>query len=142
MHPGGPPPLAQDRTAVRQGSGAAAGKRGAGWCSLCGLVGAVGYGERGSAESVVRADLTRAELVALKEAIELSPLFEGRAKARDAIGGTLRKQRPYSAPLLIDDGTAAALVRSVIVPTDATSASIHTKLTRALDGSRSPAPTG
>ena len=93
-------------------------------------------------ESVVRVDLTRAELVALKEAIELSPLFEGRAKARDAIGGTLRKQRPYSAPLLIDDGTAAALVRSVIVPTDATSASIHTKLTRALDGSRSPAPTG
>jgi hypothetical protein len=82
--------------------------------------------------SLVKVELTRGELVALKETIELTPRFEGRAEARDAISGLLRNRRPYAAPLTLDNETVAALVRNVVVPTDLMSATIRTKLNRSL----------
>src|SRR3954469_14213276 len=39
---------------------------------------------------VVSVALTRTELVALRETIELTPVFEGRTEARDAIQSVLR----------------------------------------------------
>jgi hypothetical protein len=82
--------------------------------------------------SLVDVQLTRGELVALKETIELTPLFEGRAEARTAISGLLRHQRPYASPLSLDEATVNALVRNVVVPIDLLSAAIHTKLNSAL----------
>ena len=77
-------------------------------------------------------ELTRGELVALREAIELTPVFEGRTDARNAISGLLRKGPPFPARLYLDEGTVRVLVRRVVVPVDTTSARIHTKLSRAL----------
>ena len=82
--------------------------------------------------SVVKVELTRGEVVALKEMIELTPRFEGRAEARDAIQGLLRDHPPRSSPLTLDKETATALARSVVVPIDLLSATIHSKLNRAL----------
>jgi hypothetical protein len=81
---------------------------------------------------IVHVELTRGELVALKETIELTPLFEGRTEARNAIAGLLRDQRPRSPRLSLDEGAVRMLVRKVVVPVDPMSAAIHTKLHRAL----------
>ena len=82
---------------------------------------------------VMSVELTRTELVALKETIELSPLFEGRTEARDAIRELLRMPRP--SPLSIDDDVVDALARRVL-PIDVPSSALRAKLNRAVERSR------
>jgi hypothetical protein len=74
---------------------------------------------------VVTVALTRTELVALKETIELTPVFEGRAEARDAIREVLRASRP--SPLRIEEATLASLTRR-IVPIDVPTVALKSKL--------------
>jgi len=81
---------------------------------------------------VMSVELTRTELVALKEAIELSPVFDGRAQARDAIQDVLRERRSRPAPLCIEQSTLAALVRRII-PIDVPSAALRLKLNRTIE---------
>ncbi len=78
-------------------------------------------------------ELTRADLVALRETIELTPGFEGRVQARDAIRGVLRERRPS---LLQIDETVLAAVAERIVPIDVPTASLRSKLDRALRSAR------
>jgi hypothetical protein len=89
--------------------------------------------------SLVEVELTRGELVALKETIELTPLFKGRSDARDAIRELLRSHRPLL-PLSLDEETVTCLVRNVVVPVDLMSANIHSKLNRAIERQRPAAP--
>ena len=63
---------------------------------------------------LVSVELTRGELVALKETIELTPLFKGRSSARDAIRAA--RSRPPSTPLSLDEETVTCLARNVVVP--------------------------
>ena len=103
---------------------------------------AAGYGE-GDLRlmgSLVSVELTRGELVALKETIELTPLFKGRSSARDAIRALLRSRRP-SMPLSLDEETVTCLARNVVVPVDLMSANIHFKLNRAIERQRPAAVT-
>lgn len=78
-------------------------------------------------------ELTRSDLVALKETIELTPGFEGRVQARDAIRGVLRERRPS---LLQIDETVLAAVAERVVPVDVPTASLRSKLDRALRSAR------
>jgi hypothetical protein len=80
---------------------------------------------------VVSVALTRTELVALKETIELTPLFDGRAEARDAIQEVLRERRSRPLPLCIDEATLASLTQR-IVPIDVPTATLKSKLDREL----------
>ena len=75
--------------------------------------------------------LTRTELVALKEAIELTPFFEGRTEARDAIQAVLRESPSRRSPMRIDEATLASLTRR-IVPIDVPTATLRSKLDREL----------
>lgn len=90
---------------------------------------------RGSAavSGVMSVELTRTELVALKETIELTPVFEGRTQARDAIREVLRKRRP--SPLSIEENIIATLARR-IVPIDVPSAALRGKLNKAIQRHR------
>jgi len=83
-------------------------------------------------------ELTRADLVALRETIELTPGFEGRAQAREAIRGVLRERRPSL--LRIDEQVLAAVAQR-IVPVDVPSASLRSKLDRALRSARASGST-
>jgi hypothetical protein len=83
--------------------------------------------------SIVGGELTRGELVALKETIEKTPTFDGRAQARQAISGLLRQRPDSRSRLSLDEQTVAALARNVVVPVDVTSVAIHNKLSRAID---------
>ena len=74
--------------------------------------------------------LTRAELVALKEMIDLTPVFDGRAGARAATQRALR-DKPRPAPLCIDDDLAVTLAQWII-PCDGTSATLRAKIYRAV----------
>lgn len=87
---------------------------------------------------VMNVQLTRTELVALKETIELSPVFEGRTEVRHAIRAVLRERRP--APLSIEESIIAALARRV-VPIDVPSSVLRAKLDRALERNRLVAET-
>jgi hypothetical protein len=78
-------------------------------------------------------ELTRSDLVALRETIELTPGFEGRVQAREAIRGVLRERRPSL--LRIDEAVLAAVAQR-IVPIDVPSASLRSKLDRALRSGR------
>ena len=73
--------------------------------------------------------LTRSELVALKETIELTPVFEGRTEAREAIREVLRQPRPSA--LQIDEAALASLAQR-IVPIDVPTAALRSKLDREL----------
>jgi hypothetical protein len=73
--------------------------------------------------------LTRSELVALRETIELTPVFEGRTEAREAIREVLRKPRPSA--LQIDEAALASLAQR-IVPIDVPTATLRSKLDREL----------
>lgn len=79
---------------------------------------------------VVSVELTRTELVALKETIELTPRFEGRTEARDAIQAVLRESLSRPSPLCIAATTLAALTQRII-PTDVPTATLRSKLKRA-----------
>ena len=80
--------------------------------------------------SDITVTLTRAELVALKETIEVTPRFEGRTIVRDAIHQTLRERRSRPAPLCVERSALAALAFR-IVPIDVPTATIKSKLKRA-----------
>ena len=82
---------------------------------------------------VMSVELTRTELVALRETIELTPLFEGRTQARDAIREVLRARQPSL--LWIEQSILAALARR-IVPVDVSTATLRSRLNRALQCER------
>jgi len=77
--------------------------------------------------------LTRTELVALKETIELTPVFDGRTEARDAIREVLRERRP--SPLRIEEAALASLAQRVI-PVDVPTNLLRSKLDRELQRAR------
>ena len=68
-------------------------------------------------------------LVALKETIELTPVFEGRTEVRDAIREALRERRP--SPLQVKQETLAAVARR-IVPIDVPTSVLRSKMDREL----------
>ena len=74
---------------------------------------------------------TRAELRALREAIELTPNFSGRQETRSMLGIALRA--PRITALELNAELAETLVRR-IVPTDSGTVSAHAKLVRAVQG--------
>jgi hypothetical protein len=78
---------------------------------------------------VVSVALTRTELVALRETIELTPVFEGRTEARDAIQSVLRAGHSRPAPLCLDKATLGALAQR-IVPIDVPTSVLRSKLNR------------
>ncbi len=80
--------------------------------------------------SELSVEMTRTELVALRETIELTPVFAGRTEVRDAIQDALRERHPQ--PLCIDESLVADLARR-IVPIDLLTAALRSKLKRALD---------
>lgn len=82
---------------------------------------------------VMSVALTRSDLVALKETIELTPGFEGRTQARDAIREVLSKRQPSL--LWIEESILAAVARR-IVPIDVPTATLRSKLNRALQYER------
>ena len=82
---------------------------------------------------VMSLELTRTELVVLKDTIELSPVFEGRTEARDAIRDVLHERRIKPSPLCIEESTLMALVRRII-PIDVPTATLRSKLSRTLQG--------
>ena len=88
---------------------------------------------------VMSVKLTRTELYALKETIELSPVFEGRTQARDAIREVLRDFGPRPSPLCIEENILVALTQRII-PIDVPTAALHSKLDRALQLERPSAP--
>ncbi len=73
--------------------------------------------------------LTRAELVAVKEAIEVTPLFDGRNEARDTMRAALRT--PRIEPVALEGGIARQLATR-IVPVDLATATARAKLQRAV----------
>ena len=77
--------------------------------------------------------LTRTELVALRETIELTPVFDGRTEARDAIREVLRERRP--SPLRIEEAALASLAQRVI-PVDVPTNLLRSKLDRELQRAR------
>ena len=77
--------------------------------------------------------LTRTELVALKETIELTPVFDGRTDVRDAIREVLRERRP--SPLRIEEAALASLAQRVI-PVDVPTNLLRSKLDRELQRAR------
>jgi len=78
---------------------------------------------------VMSVNLSRADLVALKETIELTPVFEGRTQAREAIREVLRERRPS---LLWIEASILEAVARRIVPVDVPTANLRSKLNRAL----------
>jgi hypothetical protein len=84
-------------------------------------------------EGVLRVRWTRAEIVAVREAIELTPLFEGRADVRMTVRNALRANRRE-----IDlDPVLAERLASHLVPVDMQTAVAKVKLLRAVrDGRR------
>lgn len=80
---------------------------------------------------VMTVTLTRAELVALKETLEVTPRFEGRTIVLDAIRKILRERRSRPGPLCVETSSLIALAGQ-IVPIDFPSATIKSKLKRAV----------
>src|SRR5262245_46782932 len=86
-------------------------------------------------EGAVRVKWTRAELIALREAIEVTPNFDGRQDARDIFRVAVRA--PRIGPLELEQGMAERLANR-LVPVDLATATARAKLLRAVrgDGSR------
>lgn len=78
---------------------------------------------------------TRAELVAVREAIEVTPLFEGRADVRKTVRQALRANRKTVA---LDPVLAERLSRH-LVPVDMPTAIAKVKLLRAVREAREEA---
>jgi hypothetical protein len=85
----------------------------------------------GGQNGVIVVALTRAELTALREAIEVTPLFDGRNQARETVRSALRSRR--IAPLTLDPAIARQLATR-IVPVDTATATARAKLQRAVRG--------
>ena len=79
-------------------------------------------------ESVMQVRWTRAELVAVREAIEVTPLFEGRVLVRKSIRDALRASQTTVA---LDRALAERLARH-LVPIDMPTAMAKVKLLRAV----------
>jgi hypothetical protein len=77
----------------------------------------------------VRVPWTRAELVAVKEAIEVTPLFDGRSQARDTVRSALRAPRIEEVAL---ETEIAGRLAGRIVPIDTATATARAKLLRAV----------
>jgi hypothetical protein len=75
---------------------------------------------------------TRAELVAVRESIEITPLFEGRADVRMTIRESLRANRRD----VVLDQTQAERLASHLVPIDMPTAIAKVKLLRAVRDAR------
>ena len=80
----------------------------------------------------LRIKWTRAELVAVREAIELTPLFEGRADVRTTIREALRASRRDVAL----DPLQAERLAAHLVPVDMQTAVAKVKLLRAVRDAR------
>jgi hypothetical protein len=78
----------------------------------------------------VSVELTRSDLVALKERLDEIPLFEGRAELRDAIDGELRRGGKPG-PLRVHARSLSHLTRRIVLA-DPESVRLRGKLTRAL----------
>jgi hypothetical protein len=78
----------------------------------------------------VSVELTRSDLVSLRETLDQTPLFEGRAELRDAINGELRRRgRPD--PLRVQERFLSCLVHR-IATVDPESVRLRGKIIRAL----------
>jgi succinylglutamate desuccinylase len=75
---------------------------------------------------------TRAELVAVRESIELTPLFEGRLEVREIVRRTLRANRRD----VVLDVALAERLASHLVPVDMHTAIAKVKLLRAVRDAR------
>ena len=82
---------------------------------------------------VVRVEWTRAELLALREAIEVTPNFEGRQDVRDIFRHAVRAPRIRDVEL---DGEIAERLSNRLVPVDLATATARAKLLRAVRGPR------
>jgi len=82
------------------------------------------------ASGLVSVALTRTELVALRETIELTPMFNGRDEIRNAIREVLGGRGSRPLPLCVEESSLAALARR-IVPVDVPTATLRSKLDRA-----------
>ena len=82
-------------------------------------------------EGVVRVLWTRAELLALREAIEVTPNFEGRQDVRDTFRMAVRAPRMGEVEL---DGEIAERLANRLVPVDLATATARAKLLRAVRG--------
>ena len=71
---------------------------------------------------------TRAELVAVREAIEITPLFEGRADVRTAVREALRANRRD----VVLDQVRAERLAAHLVPVDMQTAVAKVKLLRSI----------
>jgi len=92
-------------------------------------------GDSAAVRGVGSVELTRTELIALRETIELTPVFEGRTQVRDAIREVLRARQPRPSPLCIEESILAALTQQ-IVPIDVPTSALRSKLNRALQCQR------
>jgi hypothetical protein len=82
-------------------------------------------------EGAVRVQWTRAELIALREAIEITPNFDGRQDARDILRLAVRAPRIHA--LELEQGMAERLANR-LVPVDLATATARAKLLRAVRG--------
>jgi len=82
-------------------------------------------------EGAVRVPWTRAELIALREAIEVTPNFEGRQEVRDILRVAVRA--PRIVPLELEASLAEKL-SGRLVPVDLATATARSKLLRAVHG--------
>jgi hypothetical protein len=84
-------------------------------------------------EGVVRVRWTRAELTAIREAIEVTPNFEGRLEAREILRDAFRSPRAGDITL---ESSLAERLGSRLVPIDAPTAMARAKLLLAVRGPR------
>ena len=84
-------------------------------------------------EGVVRVQWTRAELLALREAIEVTPNFDGRQEVRDIFRLAVRAHR---AGELTFEREIAERLANRLVPVDLATATARAKLLRAVRGPR------
>jgi hypothetical protein len=82
-------------------------------------------------EGAVRVHWTRTELIALREAIEVTPNFDGRQDARDIL--RLAVRAPRVRELELEQGMAERLANR-LVPVDLATATARAKLLRAVRG--------
>jgi hypothetical protein len=90
-------------------------------------------------EGVVRVRWTRAELTAIREAIEVTPNFEGRLEVREILRAALRSPRPTDVTF---EASLAERLGGRLVPIDAPTAMARAKLLLAVRGPRKRAIAG
>jgi hypothetical protein len=86
-------------------------------------------------EGEVRVSWNRAELTAIREAIEVTPNFIGRLEARDVVRAALKS--PRHKPVDFERSLAEALANR-IVPIDQATAMARAKLLMAVRGKKRP----